>query len=112
MKSLFEENGGTYAQVGDVLIPNLVMEEQPKGQMGKFGRMRLEYLKKWNKGLYNDLLLSAKLRQHLLVIDRYIFREKNFVSSTKEDKEQAQGKEVRTAARAEIVGNVVLVEGG
>ena len=32
--------------------------------------MRLEYLKKWKKSLYNDLLLSGKLQQHLLDIDR------------------------------------------
>ena len=70
MKSFFEENGGTYTRVGDFLIPDLVLEEQPEGQIGKYGRMRLEYLKKWKKSLYNDLLLSGKLQQHLLDIDR------------------------------------------
>ena len=70
MKSFFEENGGTYTRVGDFLIPDLVLEEQPEGQIGKYGRMRLEYLKKWKKGLYNDLLLSDKLQQHLLDTDR------------------------------------------
>ena len=70
MKSFFEENGGTYTRVGDFLIPDLVMEEQPEGQIGKYGRMRLAYLKKWRKSLYNDLLLSGKLQQHLLDIDR------------------------------------------
>lgn len=70
MKSFFEENGGTYTRVGDFLIPNVVLEEQPEGQIGKYGRMRLEYLKKWKKSLYNDLLLSGKLQQHLLDIDR------------------------------------------
>ena len=70
MKSYFEENGGTYTRVGDFLIPDLVLEEQPERQIGKYGRMRLEYLKKWRKSLYNDLLLSGKLQQHLLDIDR------------------------------------------
>lgn len=70
MKSLFEEHGGTYTWVGDFLIPDLVLDEQPEGQIGKYGRMRLEYLKKWRKSLYNDLLLSGKLQQHLLDIDR------------------------------------------
>ena len=70
MKSIYEENGGTYTRVGDFLIPDLVLEEQPEGQIGKYGRMRLEYLKKWKKGLYNDLLLSDKLQQHLLDTDR------------------------------------------
>lgn len=70
MKSFFEEHGGTYTRVGDFLIPDLVLEEQPEGQIGKYGRIRLEYLKKWKKSLYNDLLLSGKLQQHLLDIDR------------------------------------------
>ena len=70
MKSFFEENGGTYTRVGDFLIPDLVLEEQPEGQIGKYGRMRLEYLKKWKKSLYNDLLLSGKLQQYLLDINR------------------------------------------
>ena len=70
MKSFFEEHGGTYTRVGDFLIPDLVLEEQPEGQIGKYGRMRLAYLKKWRKSLYNDLLLSGKLQQHLLDIDR------------------------------------------
>lgn len=70
MKSFFEEHGGTYTRVGDFLIPDLVLDEQPEGQIGKYGRMRLEYLKKWKKGLYSDLLLSGMLWKHLLDIDR------------------------------------------
>ena len=70
MKSYFEERGGTYTQVGGFLIPDLVLEEQPDGWIGKYGIMRQEYLKKWKKSLYNDLLLSGKLKQHLLDINR------------------------------------------
>ena len=70
MKSYFEERGGTYSRVGDFLIPDLVLEEQPEGWIGKYGIMRQEYLKKWKKSLYNDLLLSGKLQQHLLDINR------------------------------------------
>ncbi len=42
MKPCFEEHGGTDARVGDFLIPDLVLEEQPEGQIGKYGRMRQE----------------------------------------------------------------------
>ena len=70
MKSFFEEHGGTYTRVGDYLLPDLVMEEQPEGQISKYGRMRLEHLNERKKSLCNDLLLSRKLRQHLLGIDR------------------------------------------
>ena len=70
MKSYFEEQGGTYTRVGGFLIPDLVLDEQPEGWIGKYGIMRQEYLKMWKKSLYNDLLLSGKLQQHLLDIDR------------------------------------------
>lgn len=70
MKSYFEEQGGTYTRVGDFLIPDLVLDEQPEGWIGKYGIMRQEYLKMWKKSLYNDLLLSGKLKQHLLNINR------------------------------------------
>ena len=70
MKSYFEEQGGTYTRVGGFLIPDLVLDEQPEGWIGKYGIMRQEYLKMWKKSLYNDLLLSGKLKQHLLDINR------------------------------------------
>ena len=70
MKSYFEEQDGTYTRVGDFLIPDLVLDEQPEGWIGKYGIMRQEYLKMWKKSLYNDLLLSGKLQQHLLDINR------------------------------------------
>lgn len=35
MKSYFEERGGTYTMVGDFLIPDLVLDEQPEGQVWK-----------------------------------------------------------------------------
>ena len=70
MKSYFEEQGGTYTRVGGFLIPDLVLDEQPEGWIGKYGIMRQEYLKMWKKSMYNDLLLSGKLKQHLLDINR------------------------------------------
>ena len=44
MKSLFEEMGGTYRQVGDYFIPNLVLLDDGDDQIGKYGRMRRCYL--------------------------------------------------------------------
>ena len=49
MKSLFEEMGGTYRQVGDYLIPNLVLPDDSNYQIGKYGRMRRSYLKEHRK---------------------------------------------------------------
>ncbi len=68
-KSFFEQNGGTYTQVGDVLLPNLTIGEDGQQPIGKYGRMRKRYLKERHPVLYSELLLSGKLYSHLLEID-------------------------------------------
>ena len=68
-KSFFEQNGGTYTQVGDVLLPNLSIGEDGQQPIGKYGRMRKHYLKEQHPVLYSELLLSGKLYPHLLEID-------------------------------------------
>ena len=66
MKSYFEENGGTFTQVGDYLIPDLVMDSQPEGEIGIWGWKRKRYLKEHRKGTYNAMLLNGTLTQHLI----------------------------------------------
>jgi len=68
-KSFFEQSGGTYTSVGDVLLPNIVIGETEKKPVGKYGRMRKRYLKEQHPILYSELLLSGKLYPHLLEID-------------------------------------------
>ena len=66
MKSIFEEMGGTYRQVGDYLIPNLVLPDIGNYQIGKYGRMRRSYLKEYRKILYNERMkniVSAMAKQ-------------------------------------------------
>ena len=66
MKSYFEERGGTYTQVSDVLLPDLVMDPQPEGEIGIWGWRRKRYLKEHKKGVYNAMLLNNTLTQHLI----------------------------------------------
>lgn len=70
MKSLFEEMGGTYRQEGDYLIPNLALPDEPEYQIGKYGRMRRNYLKEHRPVLYASLLTSGTLHRHLAEIDQ------------------------------------------
>ena len=70
MKSLFEQMGGTYRQVGDYLIPNLFLPEEPDYQIGKYGRMRRSYLKEYHPVLYANYLTSGTLHRHLAEIDQ------------------------------------------
>lgn len=69
-KSIYEQCGGTYTQVGDYLLPKLIIDEDEQQFIGKYGRMRKRYLKENRPILFSNLLLSGKLDQHLTEIDR------------------------------------------
>ena len=71
MKSIFEQMGGTYRQVGDYFIPNLVLPDEGQlYQIGKFGRLRRRYLKEHRKSVYAEMVLSDKLNEHLVEVDQ------------------------------------------
>ena len=69
MKSLYEELGGTYRQVGDYFIPNIELPER-NYEIGKYGRMRHRYLKAHRKIQYTTMILDGTLYDHLEEIDR------------------------------------------
>ena len=69
MKTIFEEMGGTYRQVGYYFIPNITLPDDGEYQIGKYGRMRRSYLKKYRKILYNNYVLEGTLFKHLAEID-------------------------------------------
>lgn len=70
MKSIFEEMGGTYRQVGDYFIPNITLPDDGEYQIGKYGRMRHGYLKEHRQILYNNYVLEGALFKHLAEIDQ------------------------------------------
>ena len=59
-----------YKKVGDYLLPNLVIENQNYGEINKYGLLRLEYIKKNKKGLYQALLMKNELTNHLLSVSK------------------------------------------
>ena len=68
MKSIFEELGGTYKQVGDYLLPDVEVPENP--EVGFWGLLRRKYLLDHQPALYTALFLDGKLADHLQEIDR------------------------------------------
>ena len=70
MKSLFEKMGGTYRQEGEYLIPNLTLPNGSDYEIGKYGRMRLAYLKEYRKILYTNYITEGTLSKHLSEIDQ------------------------------------------
>ena len=59
----------TYTQRGDYLLPDLELPEQPKVEIGIFGKRRLRYLERNRKILYTNLLTKGKLTAYLADID-------------------------------------------
>lgn len=61
----------TYTKQGDYYLPNLVLSNNTKKvTLGKYARMRLNYLKNYKKAEYTILFMNNELTNHLLVIDK------------------------------------------
>ena len=69
MKTLYENLGGTYHEENGHLIPNVTLPEQSDYQIGKYGRMHLDYIKNHRRGRYTTLLTEGKLNDRLHEID-------------------------------------------
>ena len=67
MKKYIEQNRITYELIGEQYYPLLELPEQK--EIGKYGRMHLEYLKEHRKGRYTNLLSEGTLNQRLYEID-------------------------------------------
>ena len=67
--NLYEKLGGTYREENGHLIPNINIPEQTDYQIGKYGRMHLDYIKQYRRGRYTTLLTEGKLNAQLHEID-------------------------------------------
>ena len=71
MKTIFENNGGTYTQVSDYLLPNLSLPaEEKETNIGVWAMRHKRYLKQTHKVHYYNLLTSGKLNLYLVDIDK------------------------------------------
>ena len=69
-KTIFEEMGGTYTQVGDYLLPDLKLPQEEQQPIGVWGQRHRRYLKEHHRATYATLLTSGKLNGYLADIDR------------------------------------------
>ena len=67
--NLYEKLGGTYREENGHLIPDVTLPEQTEYQIGKYGRMHLDYIKQHRRGRYTTLLTEGKLNVRLHEID-------------------------------------------
>ena len=67
--NLYEKLGGTYREENGHIIPNVTLPEQTDYQIGKYGRMHLDYIKQHRRGRYTTLLTDGMLNARLHEID-------------------------------------------
>ena len=68
-KTIFEEMGGTYTQVGDYFLPDLKLPKEETKPIGIWGQRHRRYLKEHKRAIYTTLLTSGKLNCYLADID-------------------------------------------
>ena len=64
-----KNNSVTYSTVGDYQLPNLILN-QPRKPLGRYGRMRRNYLKEHRPVLYNSMLLNGTLYPYLTELEQ------------------------------------------
>lgn len=57
-----------YTKYGDYYLPDLKLTEKNNKQLNKYGLLRLNYLKEHKKALYQQLLMTDKLNEHLFSV--------------------------------------------
>ena len=62
----------SYTRKGDYLLPNLILKDKEQFNIGKYGLLRLNYIKKYQLGLYFDLLVNDKLNEYLHNVDTIV----------------------------------------
>ena len=70
MKSIYENTGKGYTQLGDYLLPNLQLNEESEYNIGIWGQRYRQHLKSNHKVIYYNYLTKGTLYQHLAEVDK------------------------------------------
>ena len=70
-----------YTKRNGIMYPDLTLPEQTNYPIGKYGKMRLDHLKKHRRGTYTTLLTSCALNQHLYDTEQEAKRQINLTLS-------------------------------
>lgn len=69
MKSIFEQNGGTYTKIGDYYYPDIAISDTQNYQIGKYGNLRRRFLKEHHNTEYTLMVMNGTLLKHLAETD-------------------------------------------
>lgn len=63
-----------YTEIDGLLYPNIEIDGKAElDNLGKYGRMRLNYLHEQKPSMYRELLLTGKLAKHCAAIEKASF---------------------------------------
>ena len=70
MRTIFEQTGGSYTQVGDYQIPDLILPENEESfVISVWGKHHLRYIQQHQKVRYSHLLTTGRLNAYLHEVD-------------------------------------------
>jgi len=82
-----EQTGISHTLVGDYYLPDLALPKESHQPIGKYGRMRRNYLKTHRRVLYINVLTSGKLNSHLYEIDEAAYNRMELLSKQMAERE-------------------------
>lgn len=72
MEKYITKNGIKYELRGEQYYPMLEISKQTNYEIGKYGHLHLEFIKKHRRGTYTTLLTENRLNEHLHGIDEQV----------------------------------------
>ena len=69
MEKYITKNGIKYELRGEQYYPILEISEQTNYEIGKYGHLHLDFMKKHRRGIYTTLLTEGRLNEYLHEID-------------------------------------------
>ncbi|WP_177919126.1 TnpV protein [uncultured Eubacterium sp.] len=69
MKTIFEQQGVEYCQVGDYMLPNVGLNAQQEYPIGVWGQRYRKHLKENRRIIYYNYLTKGTLNKHLAEVD-------------------------------------------
>ncbi len=106
----------TYTNVNGYLIPNLTYKSSEQmEQLGKYGFLRRDYLKKHRNSTYQVMLLQDTIGEHLLEVDKAAREREEVILKQLEEKEPLPDKEknqiawVRTANQHRAIAEEIVL---
>ena len=82
----------SYTKIGDYLLPDLKLKEEKQYNIGKYGLLKLRYLKEYKKGLYTELLMKEQLNSYLYEFENLVKEKVNELIISLAEKENVNEK--------------------